>query len=421
MFDILNTISVKFTEEELKECLRNVSGSDAVVIISIEAGNGSEKKGDSYLSTIYRFTVEAVAEAQEKDKNIRLHVIAKGIPKNVARRKTFRSLDFFQTEVNFYNNVWPLMKKLKDSKNFDEADEVPMVLSSFSNGENDYVALKDLSFEGYETVQRDIGIDQDYALLFLKLLANFHALSIAARHLDPEFEKVARSLKETYFDERFRSWYSGFMENKLNEVIRNAVRTQLDSVYLEKINKFFSSDSYGLVCKLAKGPPSKLLAVTQGDVWTPNFLVKLQNGRPVNGILIDFQLARYASITGDLIQFLYSCISQEVLLKEWDNLVDEYHRQLSKRIGELGCDPNLITLGDLKEDIQKNGQLGLAMAMESTVMSSLKEHEVPDLDTIQGDEPVPLEQVWDISPFDDVPRNKRVAFIIKHAVDKGFM
>lgn len=67
--------------------------------------------------------------------------------------------------------------------------------SSFSDGENDYVALKDLSFDGYDTVQRDLGITQEKASFFLKLLANFHALSIAARQQNSEFEEVARTLK----------------------------------------------------------------------------------------------------------------------------------------------------------------------------------------------------------------------------------
>lgn len=72
-----------------------------------------------------------------------------------------------------------------------------------------------------------------------------------------------------------------------------------------------------------------------------------------------------------------------MLLENWDDLVEEYHKYLSKRIGELGCDQNLITLGELKDDIKKNCHIGLAMAMESTVMSSLEDGEVPDLDTIQ--------------------------------------
>lgn len=80
---------------------------------------------------------------------------------------------------------------------------------------------------------------------------------------------------------------------------------------------------------------------------------------------------------------LYSCMSQEVLLNEWDNLVQEYHKYLSKRIGELGCDPDLITLDDLKDDIKKNWHIGLAMAMETAVISLLEEDEVPNLDTIQ--------------------------------------
>ncbi|KAJ8919236.1 hypothetical protein NQ315_003819, partial [Exocentrus adspersus] len=403
-----------------------------LVEVVIKSGSGSEKKGDSYLSTIYRFTVTATTGEtgnryyfsflpRIRNETILVHVIAKGFPKNVARRKTFRSPDFFETEINFYNNVWPLMKEVKLSNDLEEPDEVPLLLSSFSDGKNDYIALKDISFDGYGTGERNLGIDRECASLFLKLLANFHALSIAARHQNPHFEKVARSLKETYFDERFRKWYTGFMSKNLYQVVRQAVENYLDALYLRKLEELFSNDFYGRLCELAKNYRGKLLAVTQGDAWLPNFLVKVENGIPTHAVLIDFQLARYSSLTSDLVHFLYSCLSQEVLTNHWDDLVLEYHQHLSRRIAELGCNENLITLEDLKEDMQKNSHVGLVMSMESTVTSMLTDEEVPDLDTIQGTEAVPLEVVWDFKPFEDEPRNKRVAFLIKHAVDKGFM
>ncbi|KAJ8928505.1 hypothetical protein NQ314_018936 [Rhamnusium bicolor] len=184
------------------------------------------------------------------------------------------------------------MKKLKDSKNLKDYDEVPLLLSSFCDGKDDYIALKDISFEGYGTFQRDKGVSQEYASLFLKLLANFHALSVAAKDQNPDFERAAKSLK-------------------------------------------------------------------------------------------------------------------------WDELVEEYHKYLTQRIYELGSDRYLITLNDLKEDVQKNSLLGIAMAMESLVMSMLDDDEVADLDMLQS--------VWDISPFQDDLRNKKLAFLIKHAIDKGLI
>lgn len=66
MFDILTTVSIKFTEEELSKILKRIARSNAVVITSIEAGSNSEKKGDSYLSIIYRFTVKATCTVIEK-------------------------------------------------------------------------------------------------------------------------------------------------------------------------------------------------------------------------------------------------------------------------------------------------------------------------------------------------------------------
>lgn len=66
MSNILTTISVKFTEEKLTESIKSVSGSGDIDITSIETGNSSERKGDSYLSSIYRFTVEARRKANEE-------------------------------------------------------------------------------------------------------------------------------------------------------------------------------------------------------------------------------------------------------------------------------------------------------------------------------------------------------------------
>lgn len=40
-----------------------------------------------------------------KRREIVLPVISKALPASVARRKTFRLLDFFANEVNFYNKV----------------------------------------------------------------------------------------------------------------------------------------------------------------------------------------------------------------------------------------------------------------------------------------------------------------------------
>ncbi|XP_049826062.1 uncharacterized protein LOC109594553 isoform X2 [Aethina tumida] len=344
------------------------------------------------------------------------------IPKNVARRKTFRSSDFFATEIYFYEKVWPLMESFKTNKKVLDLDlEVPRLLSSFSDGEHDFIALEDLSYKGYKTAEREGSVNFDQTKLGLILMAKFHALSIALRDQKPEFDNVASDIQESYFSEKFRPWYTGFLEEKLKKIIRNAVTTELPEYYLEKINKLFETDLYGVACSYTS-VRNKCTAVTQGDAWIPNFLFKYDDkGNAINAVMIDFQLARYTTLSNDVSFFLYVCMSEDMLETHWDELIEIYYKELSKRIEELGSEKNLITFDELKEDLSKHAIFGFIMGMEAKTMSFLEENEVADLDEIQGEEAVPLHSIWDIPPFKDITRNKRLAKMVKHFIDKGYI
>lgn len=50
------------------------------------------------------FRLQIDGERENSDK-FQINTIIKSIPKNVGRRKTFRSDDFFRNEINFYEHV----------------------------------------------------------------------------------------------------------------------------------------------------------------------------------------------------------------------------------------------------------------------------------------------------------------------------
>ena len=47
---------------------------------------------------------------------ITVQLVIKSMPKNVGRRKTFRSSDFFRNEVNFYNNIIKGFNEFQDKR-----------------------------------------------------------------------------------------------------------------------------------------------------------------------------------------------------------------------------------------------------------------------------------------------------------------
>lgn len=111
----------------------------------------------------------------------------KSVPKNIARRKTFRSGDFFRNEINFYQKI------LKQCQNFQEEikpeirfDEVGKCLGAYFDGENDWIMMEDLTFEGFRMANRQAGMDYNHMKLALQTLGKFHGLSFVFQHQKPD-------------------------------------------------------------------------------------------------------------------------------------------------------------------------------------------------------------------------------------------
>ncbi|KAJ3658257.1 hypothetical protein Zmor_010009 [Zophobas morio] len=418
--ELQKIISPKFTEQVLLDIVAKKTGLCDIKLKKIQLG-APAKKGDSYLSTICRFTLEAVGKNKDgKEEFVSFPVIAKFPPKNLARRKTWRSTEFFENEIIFYNKVWSAFQKYQeDAQIKDKFDNLPLMLATYWDGVDDFVAMVDVSPEGYTSAERATGLDYDHTAGILKILAQFHALSLAFKEQQPEnFEKAATSLKETYFSERLRPWYSNFQKNVF-VVNRDAVEKELPPEYLHKLNKLIDNDLYGVLIKscVARGP---LSVVTHGDVWVPNFLFKYQGSKPGRITVIDFQLARYSSLTTDLLFFLFSCVDPDLVKDKWDDLIALYHQTLLESMKKYGA-KGTVTLDALQAEIKKYSCLGVGMSMEALIMSQLEDDEVSDVDGIEGDEAVPLESVWIIKPFKEKERRQRIAKMVKMAADWNFI
>jgi len=99
----LSDVSDKFTEEVLAEVLCKIYDGKKVQLTDWDFGEGFAK-GDSYLSTVNKGTVYGVIDGSPRQQ-VQVNFVVKSIPKNVGRRKTFRSKDFFRNEIIFYTKV----------------------------------------------------------------------------------------------------------------------------------------------------------------------------------------------------------------------------------------------------------------------------------------------------------------------------
>ncbi|XP_017769660.1 PREDICTED: uncharacterized protein LOC108557585 [Nicrophorus vespilloides] len=420
--ELQELISNKFDKETLLGILRKRHDLQNVEIEKIQLGSES-KKGDSYLSTVTRFNVHYNGTNKDGKKVTDcIHMIAKALPKNLGRRKTFRSADFFGNEVSFYNKVWPVLDAYQKSKNVEKPfDKIPICFSAFADGSNDYIVLEDLSFDGYGNAQRSSGLDVDHTKQIFSLFAQFHSLVYAYKQEHPsEFEKLANSLQETYFSEAQRKWYTNF-QNILKDIVRDAVEKELPKEYLDKLNEVaFNRDFFGLISEVC-AKRGKLSVITHGDAWIPNFLLKYdQSGKPIDAVMIDFQLTRCSSLALDLLFFIYSCMQHKLVENSLTEMLEYYLSCFHQNLRELKCSAT-ITITDIETDLKDSSIFGLGMSMEAIIMSLLDDDEVSDLDMIQGDEEIPIENIWIVKPLKTVEKRRRIADFVKHIIDSKFI
>ncbi|XP_044728830.1 uncharacterized protein LOC123292300 [Chrysoperla carnea] len=419
--EFLKAISIKFTNDILCDVLKNYAETDNVQLKGINLGANNFKKGDSYLSTLNRFTVIGTVKDSSGDRVIEAPVVVKSIPKNIARRKTFRSNEFFETEINFYTKVWSRLLQFQKEKNIVVCNSVPRCLAAVCDGENDILVLQDISPENFKALGRECRIDLEHCLLVIRMFASFHAVSFAFKDQHPdEYEKIAVHLKETYYAERYRNWYGTFLKNLLVVWIDALEKEVPGSIYEKKFKDLIANDLYGQFINLVEDK-GKYAVVSEGDTWLPNFMFQYIDNKPKAVCLVDFQLARNSSFVLDLSFYIFACVDPSIRREHWDTILTEYHKTFTSGLEKLGSNPGLLTYNDLKNEFVKYGKFGLAMCLEAAPFSVLPDEETADLDAMEGDEVVDIASVWIVNKIPHQKGRMVLVDIVKDQVDLGFI
>lgn len=182
----------------------------------------------------------------------------------------------------------------------------------------------------------------------METLGQYHALSFALRDKNPEeFKRLGNILKETYYHDKFRTWYAGFLKGMIL-VGSDAVSKEYGGTLVEKKMQEFVGDEskfYNTLSDLC-ARQNEYSVFCHGDCWMPNFLISYQeiNGEkiPAQIKIIDYQLARLASPATDISFFIYSCTLQDLREKHYDELIKIYHESLSDLLIKLNCNPQKL-------------------------------------------------------------------------------
>ncbi|KAI5643443.1 ecdysteroid kinase domain-containing protein [Phthorimaea operculella] len=379
---------------------------------------GKTGEGDSYLSELMRIKIYGCTKNGDSR---HVQVILKNIPKNVCRRLTYRSDEFFKNEISFYDNVLLSLLKFQSSKNMTDPYKgyVDVFFSHFDKTKG-VISLMDATLENYQGLVRQGGTDFEHCKAAFKALAQFHAMSFAMKdQQSEEFDKIKNALFETYYDDRLKEWYLDFWAIICGIAVDAVEKEFPNTIYEKKIKKFAVPETYDDMIRAVK--ENKNGVISHGDTWITNFLYKYENSKPVDTKIIDFQLARCANPVLDLTFFIYSCTDQEMRLKHYDDLLSHYYTVLSTQIREMGSDPDKVySLNQFMDDMKKYSYFGLGFSFESTPFTVLDNEDNFDMN-MEGDEKKKITDFWKVKPYKTKEARLRAANNVVFCVDRGYI
>lgn len=163
-----------------KQLLKDISLSNATY--TIEVGS---TKGDGYLSRIYRIKI-TTKEGREK------YYIAKIAHTDPEIRKLMTIRVFFEAEIHFYDDVFPIFREFQQTRNVLKFDHVAKCYLTHLIDQQETLIFDDLKQRGFDMWNRKLPMPKGHIVEVLRLYGKYHAISFALRDQEPQvFQKLA--------------------------------------------------------------------------------------------------------------------------------------------------------------------------------------------------------------------------------------
>lgn len=406
----LSDISQCLTESVIEKAFKQKTDSqDSVKIIEVTRAAAA---GEGLLSAVYRIHVTGYKNSAT--------FIVKGLVNSQILRKTLECTKYFEREVKFFTNILPALIEAQKSTGAKECiqDYTPKCYSCCLDGKNDYILIEDLCAIDYVSVSDDPTECERNKVL--KALAHLHAVSIVLKIKKPEvFKKIVSEIPELYYTKGNRDWYNPYLKNAI-EIDRDVLRGFFEpsSIYYQKFEEIVTNNLYeNIIESVTNAIEHPVLC--HGDAWCPNFLCSKEQA-----VAIDFQLYRCASLATDLTYLIMMCSNLCKEKQDFLDAVDIYYNHLAYFLNDMGLVASeVFSRATLDEEIKKYGRFGF-MASISSIPLLVGEEKfdmvTSDVEEVHGQERLPLETLWKLSPIKDEHKS-RLVNLVRVSVDAGFI
>ncbi|XP_063547754.1 uncharacterized protein LOC134755177 [Cydia strobilella] len=345
------------------------------VNIQFETG---PKKGDGIIGEIFHAIISAV----NKDGVPReLETVIKCAPTNLTFRETMPVRNNFLREILYYNKIVPIFDNLQDQFELCVPEEIRCVFPKCYGVCDDFtqemLILEDLTKKGF-CVAPIQSVDYDHAVIMLQTMAKLHALSFIYELRYPKrFREMANQISghlctpshgEEFTNKCLIQHGENTMAQFTNVITDESLRKRFETVA--------GTNSFKKHIELSKA--GQTMVILHGDNWHNNHMFKYKNGKPVEGIPIDFQWSRYGSIAHDFM-YLFLTDSGDLRRNNFHQLVDIYYAELKGFLALCGYDVNkFCSYEQFKEELKNQVLVSIVVYMFSAPFFKNPEVTLPE-------------------------------------------
>ncbi|XP_047995057.1 uncharacterized protein LOC125233196 [Leguminivora glycinivorella] len=344
-------------ENRVKSIFENRGFSE----VSIQHEIGPEK-GLGVVGNISHAKICAVKDGVPQE----IDVVIKSAPNDLTYRKTMPVRNWFLREVYYYDKIAPVYAKLQDELSVTNKIRCffPKYYGSCNKSQEEFIILEDLTKRGFCVSPLHI-LDYDHAAIMVRNIAKLHALSFINEERNPKvFREMAddciyillvlkREYDEKYILEHAEKTMDQFTRAITDASLRQRFQVAAGTNAIEKCKQ---------LSKLGK-----IKAILHGDNWLCNHMFKYEDGKPTEGMPMDFQWSMYSSIGYDFIYLYTFAVSEELRNSKFYHLVDEYYAELKSFLAVCGYDvKKFCSYEQLKDEIKGQALISCLVSMIAT-------------------------------------------------------
>ncbi|TRY72439.1 hypothetical protein TCAL_08149 [Tigriopus californicus] len=367
------------SREKILTILTKIYPESKIDIQTLTAKDGVGE-GQNFSGQVQACDVRALVDGQVKEH----HWMVKFPPNDPNRMPVTRASHMEQKEIQFFSTLLPafedFIKERKANIRFtfkkSPYSEYHEEVNTEDCQKSSMLVMEHMGQYGFRDCStRHFGLDMDHVKLVLEEVAKFHAVSYVYFKTKMAGDLNDMIKKEELYCRDFFSTNPGevmqsaavmirdYMYKSWSTALENAQKPGQDLPGSLKRSIAEDGDIFARRAALLTPDNSEFNVLNHGDVWFNNFLFKYDNGQPVEMCLVDVAVLRWASPCTDLAYFLFSSTTPQFREVHLDAMLSFYQSKLAQFLAQLGDDPNVYPLSQLKVDFNKYALVGFVMSL----------------------------------------------------------